>query len=127
VVFVSSHLMSELEDTADHLLVVGRGRLIADTSVEKLRAAASGDRVDVRTSRRTDAMTLLANAGATVAAIDHEVLTVNGLSSERVAGLLSAARLPFAELRQHRASLEEAYMELTRDAVEFNVPTVREA
>ncbi|HEX2356405.1 MAG TPA: ATP-binding cassette domain-containing protein, partial [Micromonosporaceae bacterium] len=127
VVFVSSHLMSELEDTADHLLVVGRGRLIADTSVAKLRAAASGDRVDVRTSRRTDAMTLLANAGATVAAIDHEVLTVNGLSGERIAGLLTQAGLPFSELRQHRASLEEAYMDLTRGAVEFNVPTVREA
>ncbi|HEY3006906.1 MAG TPA: ATP-binding cassette domain-containing protein [Micromonosporaceae bacterium] len=127
VIFVSSHLMSELEDTADHLLVLGRGRLIADTSVEKLRTAASGDRVDVRTSRRTDAMTLLANAGATVAAIDHELLTVNGLSGERIAGLLTGAGVPFSELRQHRASLEEAYMELTRDAVEFNVPTVRDA
>jgi ABC-2 type transport system ATP-binding protein len=127
VIFVSSHLMSELEDTADHLLVVGRGRLIADTSVEKLRAAASGDRVDVRTSRRTDAMTLLANAGATVAAIDHELLTVHGLSGERIAGLLTGAGVPFSELRQHRASLEEAYMEITRDAVEFNVPTVRES
>ncbi|HEX5996295.1 MAG TPA: ATP-binding cassette domain-containing protein [Jiangellales bacterium] len=127
VVFVSSHLMSELEDTADHLLVVGRGRLIADTSVDKLRAAASGDRVDVRTSRRTDVMTLLANAGAVVAAIDHEVLTVKGLAGERIAGLLTQAGLPFSELRQHRASLEEAYMELTREAVEFNVPTVGEA
>jgi ABC-2 type transport system ATP-binding protein len=127
VVFVSSHLMSELEDTADHLLVVGRGRLIADTSVRELRAAASGDRVDVRTLRRTDAMTLLANAGAVVAATDHEVLTITGLSGERIAGLLTQAGLPFSELRQHRASLEEAYMELTRDAAEFNVPTVREA
>jgi ABC-2 type transport system ATP-binding protein len=126
-VFVSSHLMSELEDTADHLLVVGRGRLIADTTVDKLRAAASGDRVDVRTSRRTEAMTLLANAGATVAAIDHEVLTVNGLSGERIAAVLTDAGLPFSELRQHRASLEEAYMELTRDAVEFNVPSVGSA
>jgi len=124
-VFISSHLMSELEDTAEHLIVVGRGRLIADTSVEKLRLAASGDRVDVRTSRRTEAMTLLANAGATVAAIDHEVLTVNGLPGDRISGLLNEAGLPFSELRQHRASLEEAYMELTRDAVEFNVPTVR--
>jgi ABC-2 type transport system ATP-binding protein len=123
-VFVSSHLMSELEDTAQHLIVIGRGRVIADTSVDKLRAAASGDRVDVRTSRRTEAMTLLANAGATVAAIELDVLTVNGMSGERIAGLLTEAGLPFSELRQHRASLEEAYMELTRDAVEFNVATV---
>jgi ABC-2 type transport system ATP-binding protein len=127
VVFVSSHLMSELEDTADHLLVVGRGQLIADTSVDKLRAAASGDRVDVRTSRRTDVMTLLANAGAVVSAADEEVLTVKGLPGERIADLLAQAGLPFSELRQHRASLEEAYMELTREAVEFNVPTVGEA
>jgi len=123
-VFVSSHLMSELEDTAQHLIVIGRGRIIADTSVEKLRAAASGDRVDVRTSRRAEAMTVLANSGATVAAIDLDVLTVNGLSGERIAALLTAAGLAFSELRQHRASLEEAYMELTRDAVEFNVATV---
>ena len=126
-VFVSSHLMSELEDTAQHLIVIGRGRIIADTSVEKLRAAASGDRVDVRTSRRAEAMTVLANSGATVAAIDLDVLTVNGLSGERIAALLTAAGLAFSELRQHRASLEEAYMELTRDAVEFNAPTVEAA
>jgi ABC-2 type transport system ATP-binding protein len=125
VVFVSSHLMSELEDTADHLIVIGRGRVITDASVDKLIAAASGDRVDVRTSRRTDAMTLLANAGATVAASDHEFLTVNGLTGERIAALLTEGGLPFSELRQHRASLEEAYMELTRDAVEFNVTGTR--
>ena len=126
-VFVSSHLMSEMALTAQHLVVIGRGRLIADTSVQKLLAAASGDRVDVRTSRRIDAMTLLANAGAVVAAADHEVLTVKGLSGERIAGLLTQAGVPFSELRQHRASLEEAYMELTREAVEFNVPTVGQA
>jgi ABC-2 type transport system ATP-binding protein len=121
VVFVSSHLMSELQDTADHLIVIGRGRLIADTSVNELLAAASKDRVDVRTSRRTDAMTLLANAGATVASVDADTLTVEGITGERIAGLLSEAGLPFSELRSHRASLEEAYMELTRGAVEFSV------
>ena len=70
---------------------------------------------------------MLANAGATVAASDHEVLTVNGLTGERIAALLTERGLSFSELRQHRASLEEAYMELTRDAVEFNVPGVRPA
>ncbi len=119
-VFVSSHLMSELQDTADHLIVIGRGRLIADTSVTKLLATASKGRVEVRTLRRTEVMTLLANAGATVAAIDAETLTVDGLTGEQVAGLLSSAGLAFSELRSHRASLEEAYMELTRDAVEFS-------
>lgn len=121
VVFVSSHLMSELQDTADHLIVIGRGRLIADTSVAKLIAAASRDRVVVHTARRADAMTLLANAGGTVAATDAEILTVEGITGERTAALLTEAGLAFSELRSHRASLEEAYMELTRDAVEFSV------
>ncbi len=124
-VLVSSHLMSELEGTAEHLIVIGRGRLIADTTVHKLVSAASGDRVDVRTAHRTEAMTLLANAGATVTAGGLDAVTVTGLSGERVADILTEAGLRFSELRQHRATLEEAYMELTRDAMEFNVPTVR--
>jgi ABC-2 type transport system ATP-binding protein len=119
-VLVSSHLMSELEGSADHLVVVGRGRLIADTSVRELLAAASGDRVMLRTAQRPEAMALLANAGATVAAIDHDALTVSGLRSERVIALLSEHGLSFSEVAAHRASLEEAYMELTRDAVEFS-------
>jgi ABC-2 type transport system ATP-binding protein len=127
VVFVSSHLMGELEGTADHLIVIGRGRLIADTSVNALLAEASGDRVDVRTGRRTDAMTVLANAGATVAATGPETLTVTGLAGDRIAGLLTGAGLPFSELSRHRASLEEAYMELTRDAVELEAPATGEA
>jgi ABC-2 type transport system ATP-binding protein len=126
-VFVSSHLMGELEGTADHLIVVGRGRLIADTTVRDLLASASGDQIVLRTPTRSEAMTVLANAGATVAATDVETVTVRGLSAERIAALLSGGGLTFSELAQHRASLEEAYMELTRDAVEFNTPTVREA
>ena len=84
-VLVSSHLMGELEGTADHLIVIGRGRLIADTSVDKLSRAASGDRVEVRTVHRTEAMTLLANAGATVAAADLDVADRDGPPGERVA------------------------------------------
>jgi ABC-2 type transport system ATP-binding protein len=118
-ILVSSHLMSELQDTADHLVVVGRGKVIADASVAELIAAASADRVTVRTSARADAMTMLARAGAEVTATAPDVLTVSGLPSERVVSLLSQNAIPFAELSAHRASLEEAYMELTRDAVEF--------
>jgi ABC-2 type transport system ATP-binding protein len=119
-ILISSHLMSELEETADHLVVIGRGRLVVDTSVADLLAVASGTRVLLRTSQRTDAMTLLANAGATVAAIDHDAVTVDGLSGERIAALLGASKVPFSQLGAHRATLEEAYMELTRDAVEFS-------
>jgi ABC-2 type transport system ATP-binding protein len=118
-VLVSSHLMSELEDTADHLVVVGRGAVIADASVTDLIAAASGDLVELRTSARTEAMTVLAHAGATVAATGPDTLTVSALSAERIVAALTDSRVPFAEVSAHRASLEEAYMELTRDAVEF--------
>jgi ABC-2 type transport system ATP-binding protein len=118
-VLVSSHLMSELQDTADHLVVVGRGRVIADASVADLIAAASADRVTVRTAARDEAMTVLARAGAEAAATARDVITVSGLTSERVVKLLSENSVPFAELSAHRASLEEAYMELTRDAVEY--------
>ena len=118
-ILVSSHLMSELEDTADHLVVVGRGAVIADASVAELIAAASADRVTVRTPARADAMTVLAQAGAEVTATAPDVVTVSGFSSERVVSLLSQNSVPFSELSAHRATLEEAYMELTRDAVEF--------
>jgi ABC-2 type transport system ATP-binding protein len=118
-VLVSSHLMSELQDTADHLVVIGRGKVIADTSVRELLAAASGDRVRLRTTARSEAMGVLAGAGGTVAATDRDVLTVYGLPAERVVALLSAHSVPFSEIAAHQASLEEAYMELTRAAVEY--------
>jgi ABC-2 type transport system ATP-binding protein len=126
-VLVSSHLMGELEGSADHLVVIGRGRLIVDTSVRDLLAAASGDRVVLRTSKRSEAMTVLANAGATVAATEREAATVSGLPAERVVALLTEHGVPFSEVAAHRASLEEAYMELTRDAVEFAASTGGEA
>lgn len=125
-VLLSSHLMSELQDTADHLVVVGRGRVIADTSVRELIGTASGDRVTLRTSARSEAMTALAYAGATVAATDRDTLTVSGLAAERVVTLLGESGVPFSEVSAHRATLEEAYMELTRDAVEFRAATVEE-
>ncbi|MDT0547982.1 ABC transporter ATP-binding protein [Streptomyces lonegramiae] len=118
-VLVSSHLMSELEDTADHLIVIGRGRLLADTDVATLLAAASKGRVTLRTPRRAEAVTALAGAGAEVAVLGPDRLTVDGLPAERVVALLGAGGVPFSEVAAHRASLEEAYLELTRDAGEF--------
>ena len=123
-VFVSSHLMSELQDTADHLVVVGRGKVIADASVADLIAAASDDRVELRTTARAEAMTALARAGAEVAATAPDVLTIKGLSPERTVAALTANRIPFTEVAAHRATLEEAYMELTRDAVEYRAAGV---
>jgi ABC-2 type transport system ATP-binding protein len=118
-VLVSSHLMSELQDAADHLVVIGRGRLVADTSVAELIAGASGGRVTVRTSARSQAMSVLAGAGATVTVSASDALTVSGLESERIVAVLSRNGLPVAEVSAHRATLEEAYLELTREAVEY--------
>jgi ABC-2 type transport system ATP-binding protein len=118
-VLVSSHLMSELQDTADHLVVAGRGQVIADTTVAELLAAASGDRVTLRTTARPEAAAVLESAGATVVTAGPDVLTVSALGAEQVVSLLSASAVPFFEVSAHRATLEQAYMELTRDAVEF--------
>ena len=118
-VLISSHLMSELQDTADHLVVIGRGHIVADTSVTELIEAASGDRVSLRTTARMEALNLLANAGATVAVTSNDALTVSGLSSHQVIALLTRDNVPFSEVAAHRATLEEAYMELTKHDVEF--------
>ena len=126
-VLVSSHLMSELQDTAGHLVAIGRGRLVADASVADLLEAAADGRVMLRTTARSDAMTALARAGATVAATDRDTLTVSGLAAERVVALLGENRVPFSEVAAHRPTLEEAYLELTRDAVEFHAASGQEA
>jgi ABC-2 type transport system ATP-binding protein len=125
-VLVSSHLMSELQEAAGHLVIVGRGHVIADTSVADMIASASRDRVTVRTSARWDAATVLSDAGATVADAGG-VLTVSGLAAERITALLGARKVPFSEVSAHRATLEEAYLELTRDAVEYRAEPVRGA
>jgi ABC-2 type transport system ATP-binding protein len=118
-VLVSSHLMGELQDTAGHLVIVGRGRVIADTSVSELIAAASGDRVMLRTPARPSAVTALEHAGAVVTATGPDSLTVSGLPAEKVVTLLGASAVPFSEVSAYRATLEEAYLYLTEEAVEY--------
>jgi ABC-2 type transport system ATP-binding protein len=125
-VLVSSHLMSELQDTADHVVVAGRGKVIADAGVAQLLATASNGRVTLRTSAAA-ASTVLAEAGATVTRTDADTLTVAGLPAESVVALLTRNSVPFSEVSVHRATLEDAYLELTRDAVEFRAATPREA
>lgn len=125
-VLVSSHLMSEVQDTADHLVAVGRGKVIADTSVADLIGAASGSSVAVRTTAAPHARAVLVQAGATVAATGRDTLTVSGLAAERVVALLSGGAVPFSEVSAHRATLEEAYLELTRGSVEFRAATPTE-
>jgi ABC-2 type transport system ATP-binding protein len=123
-VLVSSHLMGELqalltEGGGDHLVVVGRGRVIADASVAELIAATSGARVQVRTTAPARAITVLRSAGAEVADTGSGTLLISGLDAERTVVLLTGHAVPFSEVSAHQASLEDAYMELTRDAVEF--------
>jgi ABC-2 type transport system ATP-binding protein len=118
-VLVSSHLMSELQDSAGRVVIVGRGKVIADTSVADLLASVSGDRVMLRTAAGTQAAAVLERAGATVAVTGPDALTISGLPAERIVALLSESSVPFTEVTAHRATLEQAYMELTKDAVEY--------
>jgi ABC-2 type transport system ATP-binding protein len=115
-VFVSSHHMSELEDTADHLIVIGKGRLLADVSVNELIASASGERVEIRTPDAQAAMTLLASTAVTAVSSGRNRVTVHGMAAHRVAELLVSRQIRLEELRSSKATLEEAYFWLTRDA-----------
>jgi ABC-2 type transport system ATP-binding protein len=126
-VLVSSHLMSELEGTADHLVIVGRGRVLADMPTRDLLAAASGDRVTLRTTAPDRAAAALERAGGSTVAAGGGTLTVTGLAAEKVVVLLGENAVPFSEVSAHRATLEEAYLELTRDAVEYRALDVQEA
>jgi ABC-2 type transport system ATP-binding protein len=125
-VLVSSHLMGELQEVADQLVIIGRGKVIADTSVADLLATATGSGVRLRTSASAEAMTALARAGAQVAVAAPDVLTISNLSPERTVAALTAAQVPFTEVGTHRATLEEAYLELTRDAAEYRAEPVSE-
>jgi ABC-2 type transport system ATP-binding protein len=126
-VLVSSHLMNELQDTARQLVIVGRGKVIADTSTAALLTAASGGRVTLRTPALPEAARLLERTGATVAATGRDTLTISGVAADRVVALLGEAGVPFSEVFAPRPTLEEAYLQLTRDAVEFRAATVEEA
>ncbi|MEV6520534.1 ATP-binding cassette domain-containing protein [Longispora sp. NPDC051575] len=123
-VLVSSHLMAELQDTADRVVIAGRGRVIADRSVAELLTAASDGRVTVRSTAAT-AAGVLAAAGATATPTGAGQLTVSGLTASEVVGALTAGGVPFSEVSAHRATLEDAYLELTRDAVEFRAEVTR--
>jgi ABC-2 type transport system ATP-binding protein len=119
-VFVSSHLMSEMALTADQLIVIGRGRLIADTSVDEFVRRASGKLVHVRSPRAGELSVILAAPGVTIRQADENgLLEVNGLSATEIGDAASEHAIPVHELTPLQASLEEAFMTLTRDEIEF--------
>ena len=118
-VFVSSHLMSEMALTAEHLVVIGRGRLVADTPVAEFIQQSSGGDVLVRSPAAPILAVLLHRRGATVTAEPGGALAVTGLGAEAIGDLAAAHRIPVHELAARHASLEEAFMELTRDHADY--------
>ncbi|MEU8973362.1 ABC transporter ATP-binding protein [Streptomyces monashensis] len=123
-VFVSSHLMSEMALVADHLIIVGRGRLLADTTVPDLIAEAGGDAVKVVTGEAGRLRDVLAGPGVDITGrIGSEELQVTGLSAREIGSTAAEHGIPLFELTPRTVSLEEAFMNLTRDAVEYHGST----
>jgi ABC-2 type transport system ATP-binding protein len=127
-VFLSSHLMSEMAQTADHLIVIGRGRLIADTSVaEFVRRASSDTSVRVRSPQARELHDVLVRSDAEVQSIEDGLLEVGGLSGEQIGEIALEARIVISELTPLQASLEEAFMHLTGDSVEYHASAGEES
>jgi len=125
-VFVSSHLMSEMALTADHLVVIGRGRLIADTSVDALISASAAQFVRVRTPQAGTFSATLERAGAMVTTEECGSLAVTGICASAIGDLASGLGVTLHELSTQCGSLEDAFMTLTRDAVEFHGEQIHE-
>jgi len=118
-VFVSSHLLGEMAETADRLVVIGRGRVIADSTVDDFVAGMVSDAVVVRTPDAARLRELLSAPGVTVAADSPDTLHVRGLSTDQIGRAAWQANLPVLELSVTRGSLEEAFMQATNDSTEF--------
>lgn len=118
-VFLSSHLMSEMAVTADRLIIIGRGRLIAETTVADFLAGGAGNFVRVRSPDAAALAALLRSQGAEVSRHGHDTLQVTGVSSDTVGAIARANGITLLELTAHQASLEQRYMELTRDSVDY--------
>ena len=123
-VFVSSHLMSEMALTADHLIIIGRGRLLADTATDRFVAANARHDVLVRSSRAAELTGLLAERGATVSQQGDGGLSVTGLDAPAVADLAAAHGIAVHELTPRSASLEQAYLDITGDSAEYRAEPV---
>ena len=126
-VFVSSHLMSEMALTADHLIVIGRGRLIADASVEELVRQASGNVVRVRSPQAEELRGHLAGPDVTVVSLEPGLLEIQGLSAAQIGEAAAQHHLVLHELTPQQVSLEQAFMDMTRDEVEFRTGELAEA
>jgi ABC-2 type transport system ATP-binding protein len=126
-VFLSSHLMSEMALTADHLIVIGRGRLIADLSVDEFIRRHSRHVVVVRSPQAAQLAELIAGPDVTTEAVEPGLLEVEGLTAAQIGTAAAAKDIVLYELAPRQASLEEAFMDLTRDELEFHAnPSTRD-
>ncbi|WP_455836084.1 ABC transporter ATP-binding protein [Pseudarthrobacter siccitolerans] len=119
-IFLSSHLMSEMAQTADHLIVIGRGRIIADAPVKEIIAGTRQVKTLVRTGSALELSALLAGEGVTVDQSEPETLEVTGLDSPQIAQIALDNRVLLYELTPQLSSLEDAYFDLTKDEVEYH-------
>ena len=118
-VFISSHMMSEMEQTADHVLVIGRGRLVADVSMSEFMQRSAHSHVKIVSPRSHDLVPHLEAIGVLVTNGTPNELTVTGMDSSAIGAIAFEQGIPLNELSTQRASLEAAFMELTHDSVEF--------
>jgi ABC-2 type transport system ATP-binding protein len=118
-ILLSSHLMSEMEETADHVIVISRGRLIADASIGEFTQRSSGGHVRVVSPQRHSLVPLLEAAGASVNVVAEEI-TVTGIEAPRIGQIAAAHRIELHELSPRRATLEAAFMELTEGTLEYH-------
>jgi ABC-2 type transport system ATP-binding protein len=124
-VFISSHLMSEMEQTADHVLVIGRGRLVADMPMAEFTQRSKHSHVRINSLRAHDLIPHLEAKGAQVTNGTVHELTVTGLDAPAIGAIAFEHGIPLNELATQRASLEDAFMEMTRDSVEYRAGSGR--
>ncbi|MCI0155328.1 ATP-binding cassette domain-containing protein [Leifsonia shinshuensis] len=124
-VFLSSHLMSEMAQTADHIIVLGRGRILADAPVEQILAGATRSAVRVRTPEVERLVNAINSPDITVTGVEAQLLEISGISAAQIGDAAAAAGIALHELTPLSASLEEAYLELTQDEVEYHSEVAR--
>ncbi|MEM9042425.1 MAG: ABC transporter ATP-binding protein [Actinomycetota bacterium] len=118
-VFVSSHLMSEMQLMAEHFVIIGRGRLIEDISTDELHAMASGETTQVAADRLDDLVSLMSADGVEITSTDRETVRVSGLDADRIGALARDNGIALTRLIPEQRSLEDVFMDLTADAVQY--------
>ncbi|MBO1741151.1 ABC transporter ATP-binding protein [Leifsonia sp. TF02-11] len=124
-VFLSSHLMSEMAQTADHIIVLGRGRILADAPVDEILAGATRSAVRVRTPEVERLVNAINSPDITITGVEAQLLEISGISAAQIGDAAAAAGIALHELTPLSASLEEAYLELTQDEVEYHSEVAR--